>query len=76
MADFILGFDATWRVLLRLAGGCAAVLLLALAALAALTIAAALFDWTTGRLAKRWRRNGYVPKGKLGRIILGEDGGG
>lgn len=70
MAEFLIGFDVTGRVLLRIAGGCAAALLLVLAVLLVLTIASVLFDWITTSLGRRWEKLGRNPRGRLGQIIL------
>lgn len=70
MAEFQTGFCATGRVLLRIVGGCAAVLLLALTVLLVLVLAAALFDWATTALGRRWERQGHGPRNRLEGIIL------
>lgn len=69
MADFLLGFELTGRVLLRIAGGCAAALLLALTVFIVLVLSAAAFDWITNSLARRWEQKGHNPRNKLERII-------
>lgn len=70
MAEFVIGFESTGRVLLRIAGGCCAVLLLALTVLLVLVTFAALFDRVTDSLAKRWEEKGHRPRNRLERIIL------
>lgn len=70
MAEFLIGFEYTWRVLLRIAGGGAAVGLLVLAVLVVVVAAAVTFDLVTSRLAKRWEKKNHQPRNKLERIIL------
>lgn len=70
MAEFQVGFYATRHVLLRIAGGCAAALLLVLAVLLVLGLAAVVFDWITNGLGRRWERKGHKPRNRLERIIL------
>ncbi|MCI7808114.1 hypothetical protein MR626_02315 [bacterium] len=70
MAEFLIGFEVTGRVLLRIAGVCAAALLLVLAVLLALIIASVLFDWITTSLGRRWEQKKHKPRNRLERIIL------
>lgn len=70
MAEFLIGFEVTGRVLLRIAGGCAAALLLVLAVLLVLIIASVLFDWITTSLGRRWEQKKHKPRNRLERIIL------
>lgn len=70
MADFVTGFRVTAHILLLFSGGCAAVILLALAVLLVLCIAAVLFDWVTTSLGRRWKRKRHSPRNRLERIIL------
>lgn len=70
MDAFLTGFDATGRVLLRIAGGCAAALLLLLAVLLVLTIASVLFDWITTSMGRRWEQKKHKPRNRLERVIL------
>ena len=70
MAEFLIGFEVTGRVLLRIAGGCVAALLLVLAVLLALIIASVLFDWITTSLGRRWEQKKHKPRNRLERIIL------
>lgn len=70
MADFQFGFEITGRVLLQIAGGCAAALLMALTVFLVLVLSAAAFDWITDCLARRWEQKGRTPRNRLERIIL------
>lgn len=70
MTEFLVGFCATGRILLRIAGGCAAAVLLALAVLLVLITASVTFDWITDSLGRRWERKGHKPRNRLERIIL------
>lgn len=70
MTDFQVGFYAAGRVILRIAGGCAAALLLVLAVLLVLGLAAVVFDRITNGLGRRWERRNHKPRNRLERIIL------
>lgn len=70
MTDFVIGFEATGRLLLRVVGGLSAVLLLLVAVLLTLCVAGLLFDMLTNALAQKWEKSGHVPRNKLERIIL------
>ena len=70
MQDFVIGFETVGRIILRVTGGSAAVLLFAIAILLCFGVAGVLFDLATGALAKRWEKSGHTPRNKLERIIL------
>lgn len=70
MDNLTLGFEIVGQILLRVAGGTAAVIVFLAAVLLVFCIAGALFDWVTNAMAKHWEKKGYKPRGKLERIIL------
>lgn len=70
MQDFAVGFEVVSRFLLKVGGGAVAVSLFAAAVLIFLCVAGAMFDLVTSALARRWERDGYTPRNRLGRIIL------
>ena len=71
---FLLGFNTVMRVILVIGGGAAAVVLVLMAVLAAVGIFAVIFDGVTAMIARRWKRQGHEPRGRLGRIILDSAG--
>lgn len=73
MDYFTSAFAATVRVLLTFAGGAAAVLLALLAVGIAAGLVAWMFDLVTSAMARRWRRKGRKPRGRIGRVIYGRD---
>lgn len=78
---FVQGFVYTLRLLAGLAGALAALAVVLLAAWLIVRtmgrLAAAAFDGATTALAWTWRRTGYKPKTKWGRVIAagGQTGG-
>ena len=78
---FVQGFVYTLRLLAGLAGALAAVAVVLLAAWLIVRtlgrLAAAAFDGATTALARIWKRTGYKPKTKWGRVIAagGQTGG-
>lgn len=79
---FVQGFVYTLRLLAGLAGALAALAVVLLAAWLIVRalgrLAAAVFDGATTALARTWRRTGYKPKTKWGRVIAaggGQTGG-
>lgn len=78
---FVQGFVYTLRLLAGLAGALAAVAVVLLAAWLIVRtlgrLAAAAFDGATTALAQTWRKTGYKPKTKWGRVIAagGQTGG-
>lgn len=78
---FVQGFVYTLRLLAGLAGALAAVAVVLLAAWLIVRtlgrLAAAAFDGATTALARAWKRTGYKPKTKWGRVIAagGQTGG-
>lgn len=78
---FTQGFVYTLRLLAGLAGALAAVAVVLLAAWLIVRtlgkLAAAAFDGATTALARIWKRTGYKPKTKWGRVIAagGQTGG-
>lgn len=76
MTWYLMGFDAVARVLLVIAGALSALLLAGMIAGIVLTIGAFAFDRATAALARRWKRKGKKPKGRIGAIVMAslEDG--
>lgn len=78
---FVQGFVYTLRLLAGLAGALAALAVVLLAAWLIVhalgKLAAAAFDGATTALARTWRKTGYKPKTKWGRVIAagGQTGG-
>lgn len=70
MSYFLLGFNTVTRVILVISGGAAAVVLVLMAVLAVVGIFAVIFDGVTALIARRWKRRGHAPRGRLGKIIL------
>lgn len=70
MSDFMLGFTAVTRVISVVCGGAAAVFVFVLSVLVCYLALCAIFDIATSLIAARWKRRGYEPKGRLGKIIL------
>ena len=54
--------------------GILAAMLLLLAVFAAVGIFAVIFDGVTALIARRWKRRGHAPRGRLGKIILDSAG--
>lgn len=70
MENFMIGFGATSRVLMCIAGGAAAVAIVIVAAMVVLLLVSWAFDFVTCRMARRWQKRGKTPKSKWGRVIL------
>ena len=70
MKIFMIGFTFVGKILLLVSGGCAALALLLVVLCLIYIIADSLFDLVTKRLAIQWKKKKYVPKNKLGKVIL------
>lgn len=77
---YLMGFDAVARVLLVIAGALSALLLAGMIAgmIAGIVLVFGswAFDRATTALARRWKRKGKKPKGRIGAIVMAslEDG--
>lgn len=73
---YLMGFDAVARVLLVIAGALSALLLAGMIAGIVLVFGSWAFDRATTALARRWKRKGKKPKGRIGAIVMAslEDG--
>ena len=76
MTWYLMGFDAVARVLLVIAGALSALLLAGMIMGIVLMIGSFAFDQITAALARRWKRKGKKPKGRIGAIVMAslEDG--
>lgn len=76
MTWYLMGFDAVARVLLVIAGALSALLLAGMIAGIVLVIGSWGFDRVTAVLARRWKRKGKKPKGRIATIVMAslEDG--
>lgn len=76
MTWYLMGFDAAARVLLVIAGALSALLLAGMIMGIVLAIGSWAFDRATAALARRWKRKGKKPKGRIGAIVMDslEDG--
>lgn len=77
MSWYLLGFSAVARVLLVIAGALSALLMAGMIVGIVLALGAWAFDRVTGALARRWKRKGKKPKGRMAAIVMAslEDGG-
>lgn len=70
---FCSAFLWTLRALSLVAGASAALLTAAVITSGALIVLGLAFDATTEHMARRWRKSGKRPKGRIGRIIAESD---
>lgn len=73
---YLMGFDAVARVLLVIAGALSVLLLAGMIMGIVLATGSWAFDRATSALARRWKRKGKKPKGRIGAIVMAslEDG--
>lgn len=76
MTWYLMGFDAVARVLLVIAGALSVLLLAGMIMGIVLVFGSWAFDRATAALARRWKRKGKKPKGRIGAIVMAslEDG--